>query len=365
MATNKLADNFNPHLIAERVFRRIRRDFQLGLSEYLAVVDAFAGGWGIASEQDLKTVLELLWCHSPGEREHFRGIFDSITAAISQRNWKREKQQQRQHEEAKNKEITRTEFTSNLENEPERISLQTAYDLGTAPVRAPFLTAEIEDTANFQSDFPLTRRSMLYHWRYLRRPVADGVQDVLDVKATVEQTADQGFFLHPVYTRREINHAHLLLIVDRSGSMVPFHRFTRELIETAQFESEIERVDVCYFYNIPTKNVYLDSRLTEPFLLEDILEICDSNTSILIVSDGGAARGYRDLARIQGTMEALIALKQRTNHIAWLNPMPEDRWASTSAQMIAYLVSMYPMNPQGLSNAIDIIRGQPIPQYRQ
>lgn len=363
METSKLAENFNPCLIAERVFSRIRRDFQLGLSEYLAVLDAFAGGWGIANEQDLKTVLELLWCHSPGEQEHFQGIFDSVTAAIFQQKREQDRQPPRQDEEDKNREITRTEFPSDLEKEPEQIPLQTAYNLGTAPVRAPFIPAEIEDTADFQSDFPLTRRSMLYHWRYLRRPVADGVQDVLDVAATVEQTAWQGFFLTPVYTRREINHAHLLLIVDRNGSMVPFHRFTRELVETAQFESEIERIDVCYFHNLLTKNVYRDFRLTEPFLLEDILANCNSDTSILIVSDGGAARGYRDLARIQGTMEVLIAMKQRTNHIAWLNPMPEERWVSTSAQMIAYLVSMYPMNQQGFSNAIDTIRGQSIAQF--
>lgn len=363
MAPSKLADNFHPRLIAERVFSRIRRDFQLGLSEYLAALEALAGGWGIADEEDLKTVLELLWCHSPGEQEHFRGIFDSVTAAISQRNKQQERRQQRQDEEDKNREIIARESASDLEKESERTSLQTAYNLGTAPVRAPFMPAEFEETADFQSDFPLSRRSLLYHWRYLRRPVADGIQDVLDVEATVNQTAGQGFFLHPVYNRREINHAHLLLMVDRNGSMVPFHRFTRELVETAQFESEIERVDVCYFHNIPTKNVYRDFRLTEPFLKEDIFDSCDSDTSILIVSDGGAARGYRDLARIQETMKVLIALKQRTNHIAWLNPMPEERWLSTSAQMIAYLVPMYGMNQQGFSNAIDTIRGQPIAQF--
>ncbi len=85
---------------------------------------------------------------------------------------------------------------------------------------------------------------------------------------------------------------------------------------------------------------------------------------MLIVSDGGAARGYRRLERIQATTEFLLDIGQKTNHIAWLNPMPQNRWNRTSAQLIAYRVPMYPMNNQGLSNAIDTIMGKTLSQYR-
>ena len=199
---------------------------------------------------------------------------------------------------------------------------------------------------------------MVYAWRYLRRPVPDGPQDVLDIEVTVDRAARQGFFLAPVYRRRESNQAHLVLLVDQAGSMVPFHRFTRDLVESACWESTLQQVDVFYFHNVLTASIYHDSHLTELVPLDQVLEQCTSDTSVVLVSDAGAARGYRRLDRVRTTTEFLARLKQRTALLAWLNPMPRERWPSTSAQIIAHLVPMFPMDPDGLSDAIDVVRGQ-------
>jgi uncharacterized protein with von Willebrand factor type A (vWA) domain len=140
--------------------------------------------------------------------------------------------------------------------------------------------------------------------------------------------------------------------------MNPFHHFSRDLVETAVYESTIQQVDVYYFHNVPAASVYQDLYLTEPISLEKALAKCDRDTSVFIVSDAGAARGYRSLNRLQKTTTFLFKLKQKTRFIAWLNPMPQERWSSTSAQIIAHLVPMFPMDNKGLSNAIDIVRGQ-------
>jgi hypothetical protein len=205
---------------------------------------------------------------------------------------------------------------------------------------------------------------MAYTWRYLRRPVKDGPRDVLDIEATVERSARQGFFLHPVYDRRETNYAHLVLLIDQGGSMVPFHRFTRDLVDTAGGESTIQRVDVAYFHNVPPPSVFRDPHLAEPLSLEKALAECTPDSSVLVVSDAGAARGYRSMDRIRATTEFLVKLRRRTTLIAWLNPMPQPRWASTSAQFIARLVAMFQMDPDGFGNAVDVLRGQPLHSHR-
>jgi uncharacterized protein with von Willebrand factor type A (vWA) domain len=92
-----------------------------------------------------------------------------------------------------------------------------------------------------------------------------------------------------------------------------------------------------------------------------VLAECDDDTSVTIVSDAGAARRDRRLPRIQSTTEFLFRINQRTSLIAWLNPMPEARWVSTSAQIISHLVPMYPMTKEEMSHAVDILRGQPLP----
>ncbi|NJP12494.1 MAG: VWA containing CoxE family protein, partial [Leptolyngbyaceae cyanobacterium RU_5_1] len=228
------------------------------------------------------------------------------------------------------------------------------------PVRSPPAAIDTNESSPLQLYFPASRRTMTYTWRYLRRPIADGPATLLDVEATVEQAARQGFYLAPAYRRREVNHAHLLLLIDQEGSMIPFHRFTRDLVETAQDRqsSTIQQTDVYYFHNVPVETVYHDAHLTRPIALERVLAACDRDTSVLIVSDAGAARGYRRMERVRATTEFLVQLKQRTPLISWLNPMPVERWESTSAEIIAYLVRMYPMDTVGLRQAIDFARGR-------
>ncbi|MGK7942200.1 MAG: hypothetical protein AB4062_18995 [Crocosphaera sp.] len=200
---------------------------------------------------------------------------------------------------------------------------------------------------------------MVYNWRYLRCLIADGPEDVLDVEATIKQTADQGFFLAPVFQRQKRNYAHLLLLIDQNGSMTPFHHFTRDLVETAKYESSLnpERVDVAYFHNIPSDYVYQDIYLTKPIPLLEVMAKCDSNSSILIVSDVGAARGYLRLPRIREMTRVLRQFQRYTKAIALLNPMPPQRWIGSSAQVLQYLIPMFPLDDQGLSQAIDVVRG--------
>jgi uncharacterized protein with von Willebrand factor type A (vWA) domain len=201
---------------------------------------------------------------------------------------------------------------------------------------------------------------MRYNWRYLRRLMADGPRDVLDVEATVEYTARRGFFYAPVLRRRERNHAHLVLMLDHLGSMTPFHHYLRDLAETARYESSLqqERVDIYYFYNVPGGFLYTDALLKEEQTpLDTVLASIGEFTGVMIVSDAGAARHHNDLDRIVTTLDWLERLRTATSQVAWLNPMPKRRWQDTSAAEIERHVAMSPMNPDGLSNAVDVLRG--------
>jgi uncharacterized protein with von Willebrand factor type A (vWA) domain len=206
---------------------------------------------------------------------------------------------------------------------------------------------------------------MAYAWRSLRRPVPYGPADVLDVQATVEQVARQGFYLSPVYRRGLRNAAHLVLLIDQGGSMVPFHRFTRDLAETARAERGFLREpEVFYFHNVAPAGVCRDAHLTSPVPWAEASAYLSSLTGVLVVSDAGAARGYRRLPRVRATTELLSRLRRRTPLVAWLNPMPQQRWPGTSAQMIGGLVPMFPMDPAGLSHALEVLRGHTLPRGR-
>ncbi len=358
-------NKFDLRQMLDEVFKRVRQDFQLGINEYLAALKALKGGWG-NNEEELKETLQMLWCHSPSQQEQFYVVWDAVKVSLGKTKTKPNNKRKKKFESQPSINLpTKSDvIKTTIPQEINQWERQPTYRVATAPTRASFIATDTETPTAFPTDFPLSRRAMVYHWQYVTRPVKDGSEDVLDVDETVERAARQGFFLSPVYARRETNHAHLLLLIDQNGSMTPFHYLTRELVETASCESTLERLDIYYFHNVPGTSIYRDPYLTEWILLSQVLKMCNSYTSVLIVSDGGAARGYRRFERFEATIQFLGKIGQKANHIAWLNPMPFERWDRTSAQLISYRVPMYPMNKQGLSNAIDTIMGKKLSQYR-
>jgi uncharacterized protein with von Willebrand factor type A (vWA) domain len=207
------------------------------------------------------------------------------------------------------------------------------------------------------TEHPVTRRTMAYTWRYLRRPVKDGPCDQVDLRATVERAARQGFFDRPVLGRRATDHGRLILLIDQGGSMVPFHRLTRDLVETAE-ASGLGRVELGYFQNVPSPQVHQDPHRTRPLSLAGLLADCTAETGVLLVSDAGAARGGSEPRRFQETARFLVGSRRLTAAVAWLNPVPRDRWPGTTAALIALVVAMYPMDEEGFGQAVEVLRGQ-------
>ena len=96
---------------------------------------------------------------------------------------------------------------------------------------------------------------------------------------------------------------------------------------------------------------------------ERIGEILDGHysqwTGILVFSDAGAARGGFSPERINLTEKFLERFKQQFRYIAWLNPMPRERWSGTTANEVMQSVPMFDLSRRGLDSAISVLRGRP------
>lgn len=346
----------DPKEILIAIFFHLRKKgFDLGISELLAALQA-VDKWKITDKTVLCQTAKLIWCSSLEQRTQFEVIWNDLFSVLFEET-PREKHSQKEMDIEKTVEKTQELDISPITQQPITEKEDTIPDWKVLPVCAPEATSLPDSQFELNSYWPLSRRSMTNNWRYLRHPIADGPEDVLDIQTTVKQFSLQGFFLAPTYQRRIRNNAHILLFIDQQGSMEPFHRFTRDLVETL-YESNISQIEVYYFHNTITPYVYLDSYMTKAVELKQILEGCSSNSSVLIVSDAGAARGYRQFNRLGHTSKTLHLVKHYTPLVAWLNPMPKERWKDTSAEIIAKLVPMFQMDSDGFSKAVDVLRGQ-------
>jgi uncharacterized protein with von Willebrand factor type A (vWA) domain/WD40 repeat protein len=221
--------------------------------------------------------------------------------------------------------------------------------------------AILADRIETSEYFPVTGRQMKQSWRYLRRMIREGSPTELDLEETVKQISKQGLLLNLVLRPRRVNRSELLLLIDQEGSMVPFHALSRRLVDTALQGGRLARVGIYHFHNCPDEYLYNDPRRTEAMAINAILNTYTDSTGVLIFSDAGAAHGGISPERIRLTEEFLARLKQRFRYVAWLNPMPVDRWQGTSAESIARLVPMFEFTRQGLHEAIAVLRGKLVP----
>lgn len=207
--------------------------------------------------------------------------------------------------------------------------------------------------------FPVTRRQMKQSWRYLRRFVREGPAVELDLDATVKQIGRLGLLLDPVLRPRRVNQAKLLILIDRDGSMVPFHALSQRLVDTAMGGGKISQAEIYYFHNYPVAHLYTTSTYQDSVPIQDMLtQRHIHRAGVLIFSDAGAARGGFSPKRIEHTIDFLLQVEQRVRHVAWLNPVPRSGWRGTTAEKISKFVPMFEFNRRGLDNSLGILRGQ-------
>lgn len=208
--------------------------------------------------------------------------------------------------------------------------------------------------------FPVTKRQMKQSWRYLKRPLREGLPVELDLEATVKKIGQQGIFFDLVFVPPRVNKSELFLLVDRDGSMVPFHLLSHQLAQTLLRGGRLGKAGVYYFQNCPIEYLYRDCYRVQAELIEKFLgSLSTEYSSVLIFSDAGAARGRYREGRFKLTEEFLKKLKTKVRYVAWLNPIPEELWEDTTAEQINKIVPMFEFSLQGLQDAIGVLKGQP------
>lgn len=338
----------------QELFEELRRaGLPLGVDSYALLVRALRGGFGVGDRTALLRLCCTLWATSPDDARliafHFGRLID-MPPEIAPSTTTQSPPANPVLPPSLPTESSAPPTTS-VEHDS-----RTTEQVAEALARTPGYGAPQLSLLPAERLFPLSRRQMKQSWRYLRRAVREGPPVELDVEATVAQVAQQGMLLEPVLVPRRRNRAELLLLLDRGGSMVPFHAVGAALADTAQRGGRLGRITVRYMHNCPADKVFLDpaQRHAEP--LDVLLGQLSERTDVLVFSDAGAARGGLSRERALATVSFLAALAGRTRRIAWLNPMPQGRWPGTTADVLGHLVPMFPLGRAGLDDALAVLR---------
>jgi uncharacterized protein len=215
--------------------------------------------------------------------------------------------------------------------------------------------------ANLDSSKELGTRNIKVALRRLRRFAREGAADELDLEATVEGTARQGWLDIRMRPERH-NAVKLLLFLDVGGSMDPHIKLVEELFSAAT--AEFKNLEFFYFHNCLYESVWKDNRRrhSERTPTWDILHKFGHDYKVVLVGDasmspyeithpGGSVEHYNEEAgatwmqRLTNTYPATV----------WLNPVPEAYWGHTpSTRIMQQLMGdrMFPLTLAGLDEAM-------------
>lgn len=194
--------------------------------------------------------------------------------------------------------------------------------------------------------FPVSRQQLREGWQKFQPQRPQTLFHEIDLPATVEQITKDGFFIKPIFAPTQTLEIppKVLLLLDQKGSMAPFHPLCRHWVNLWSDTT------VYYFHNCPTDSLYLDPQLRQGEDIETVLsQFSPKNTVALIISDAGAAKQRSVPQRWDETVEFLNFLTDTVSRVAWLNPLPRDRWLDTTAEDIAKIypkqVPMFALDP--------------------
>ncbi len=219
-----------------------------------------------------------------------------------------------------------------------------------------------------QNYVPFQWRNLIQIWRRLkdRKEIGAQTHDI-DIQASVQKMTRNGFLIEPVYQKQSRQTARLVTLIDHRGSMIAFKHWAQAIADSA-VKAGIQN-QTYYFRNVPQRYnddeallyVYADRGQIKHRPLRDILKE-NPNAAVLIISDAGTASGSYNMSRIEATEDFLSEVYEHTLKVAWLNPMPQNRWDGSSAYIIRELTDMFEATAEGLQKAMPLLKGKKAPR---
>jgi hypothetical protein len=369
-----------------------RRNFLLSPADYAALRTALRAGFGWSSRAALCDLCCALWAKSRQEAAIVSALFaqfDEDQLADWSLSATPIMPQAEEGAVTGKDEIKPPKVVSKLDDPPTTQSYSTLPPISLqGGVVAP-------RSFVFVPQFPLSYREVVQAARRLRRPTRWGPASELDLEATIAQRSQTGLAGPIVLRPPRRNTARLLLLVDRQGSMAPFHRFCHEVCAAIQAAGRLQQVAIRYFHETPaggadksvlsalddqlfptldavlaqikpleskslaTSYLYRDPELLAPQSVASLLEEDARGAAVLLISDAGAARGRYDLLRLLDTLAFCKTLRGVARHYVWLNPLPRRYWSNNTAGQLARHAPMFALDRTGVYQAVNILRGQP------
>jgi uncharacterized protein len=365
----------------------VARKMPLSVSDYLDLLRALDGGFGIPRAESLawdapgsgrirlRRLCEILWARNDEDVRLISSVFAAIPlpkpAEASEIETRLTELEARARPKIEHREVHEPDFSVAMERQhapPLRSDEKKVPALAVAfgapresdGIPLPRLRLAANNTSEAFILCPhalLPERTLCNLWRRFRTLSRSGPKTELDVDGTIAERSRRGVLTTAVLRPARVNRARLLILADVSPSMAPWHPFIESLARSLEL-GRLNRAAILYFANVPRRSVFQSPELTRGIRINDMFSE-HAGASLMVVSDAGAARGYLNHHRVTSTATFLAMAQQKLRAVVWINPMPRPRWIETTAGRLRESSNtvFLPLDTASLIHAVDILRG--------
>jgi len=238
---------------------------------------------------------------------------------------------------------------------------------GSGGGRSALAVADARRFAAYRKDLVLDTRQIAAALRKLRTMARKGVDDELDIDATVDSTARNCGDLEIEMRPPRKNDVRVLLVMDVGGSMDPFARLVSRLFSAATASGGFRELRSYYFHNCVYGHVYEDAAFTKPVKTTELMRQLDPSWRLVMVGDAYmhpgelmmASGNWYDGSRGPVGLTWLARLADRFPRNAWINPEEPGIWDAPTITEIRRVFSMFPLTLAGLDAMVQQLRRPP------
>jgi hypothetical protein len=222
----------------------------------------------------------------------------------------------------------------------------------------------------YRSDLVLDVRQIEVALRKLRAFAREGLEEELDLEATVDETARNAGELEVVLRAPKKPNVRVLLLMDVGGSMDPHAELVSQLFSAAKRASNFRELKTYYFHNCIYGKVYETDTFRDGVSIHDLMLHCTREWKLVLVGDaamhpaelmgGGGWYGSAEDGERMAGVRWMQLLSDHFDRSVWLNPDSPSYWKGGTAEMLGGLFPMHHLTLEGLGEAMAHLSKGPI-----
>ncbi len=387
-------------MFVDFIYELRARKVPVGTQEVLALSDALAAGLHESSLDGFYHVARALCVHSESQLDdfdlafakHFKGVYvEAKKIADELADWLKNPKKMRELTDEEKSMIEALDLEEVLKQFEERLKEQKErHDGGnrwigtggTSPFgrngfhpsgisvgggaggRSAIHAADARKYRSYRTDLTLDVRQLEVALRKLRGFTREGIDEELDVEATIDATARNAGELEVVTRPPRRPNTRVLLMMDVGGSMDPYAHTVSQLFSAAKRATHWKELRTYYFHNCVYGKVFKTEGFKDPINVRDLINECGKHYKLVMVGDASMApyellgsAGWGEDAHVAG-IKWLVMLREHFERSIWLNPDPPSGWTMGTAQVIRDVFPMFQLTLEGLGEAVtELVRG--------